>query len=158
MPNNDSEKSTRQKLTDDKWVEKISQAKVRVRVRGHPWSPDNDSKRLTNWQTEGQRDSRADGLGENKPNGWIAILAALAFRYFSISSSRGSNSNNRNQSEPQILPEFFLSSCGNSHPLAHKFLFQLFCCCCYFDSVARLSRDLFCFRALVYCVFASRIK
>jgi len=59
-------------------------------------------------------------FGENKPNGWIAILAAFAFRYFPISS------NNRNRAKPyRKFCEFLLNSCGKSHPLAHKFHAQL---------------------------------
>lgn len=96
-------------------------------------------------------------FGENKPNGWIAILAAFAFRYFPISS------NNRNRAKPyRKFCEFLLNSCGKSHPLAHKFHAQLaisFGFSFFFTFLLPgLSRDLFCFRALVYCVFAARIE
>lgn len=97
-------------------------------------------------------------FGENKPNGWIAILAAFAFRYFPISS------NNRNRAKPyRKFCEFLLNSCGKSHPLAHKFHAQLaisfgFSFFFFTFLLPGLSRDLFCFRALVYCVFAARIE
>lgn len=96
-------------------------------------------------------------FGENKPNGWIAILAAFAFRYFPISS------NNRNRAKSyRKFCEFLLNSCGKSHPLAHKFHAQLaisFGFSFFFTFLLPwLSRDLFCFRALVYCVFAARIE